>query len=330
LNDREQHPSGIEVEAKDESEKARPFWRRLRKWAFVLVPLVGLLELAVHLVQIEGGVDESDWRAARDVVKTLAHPEDLVLVAPRWVDPLGREYLGSDVLTVEREARADETGFPRAIQVSFGRARAPELRGWKLSAEQRVGGLIVATLENPTPVRILDRLLAHQGPERMRVSQVSRGQETECPYTRGAAQAGSLGFGPAVPGQLFMCPGGGFVGVSIIATLDYTPRRCFYAPITSAGTGLRVHFKDVVLGRTLHGHHALYVEAERSRAGAPITLDVSVDDQALAHLIHYDGEGWKAFDVATDVFAGQRKDLVFDIKSGDGNRRMYCFEADTR
>jgi hypothetical protein len=294
------------------------------------VPLVGLLEVAVHLAEIKGGVDASDWRAARDVVKKLARPEDLVLVAPRWADPLGREYLGSDILTVEREARADETGYPRAIQVSLGRERAPELRGWKRSAEQRVGGLVVTTLENPMRVDILDRLLARQGPERMRVSQVSRGQETDCPFTRGPAQAGSLGFGPAVPGQLFACPGGGFVGVSIIATLDYTPRRCFYAPITSGSNGLRIHFKDVALGRTLHGHHALYVEAERNRAGAPVTLDVSVDDHALAHLVHYDGEGWKAFDVATDLFAGQRKDLVFDIKSADGNRRTYCFEADTR
>ena len=318
------------MEAKDESEEARPSGRRFRKWAFALVPLLGLLELVVHLAQIKGGVDASDWRAAREVVKTLARPEDLVLVAPRWADPLGREYLGSDVLTVEREARADETGFPRAIQVSFGRARAPELRGWRLSAEQRVGGLIVATLENPAPVQVLDRLLAHQGPEHMRVSQLSRGQETDCPFTRSAVQAGSLGFGPAVPGQLFMCPGGGFVGVSIIATLDYTPRRCFYAPVTSGVTGLRVHFKDVALGRVLHGHHALYVEAERNRTGAPITLDVSVEGQALAHLIHDDGDGWKAFDVATDAFAGRRGEVVFDIKSGDGNRRMYCFEADTR
>jgi hypothetical protein len=304
--------------------------RALRPWIFAVVPLVGLLEFGLHLLQTSKGVSAGDWQRARELVKTLAQPDDLVLVAPRWADPLGREYLGSDLLTIEREARADDTGFARAIQVSIGEKQAPELRTWKRAAEQKVGTLTVSTLENPAPVRVEDRLLDHQGPDRMRVFRVEGERETECPFSQGVPQAGSLGFGPAIPGNKFICPGGSFVGVSIIATLDYTPRRCFYAPITAGSSGLRIRFKEVALGRVLHGHHGLYVEAERVQTGSPVTLVFSIADQPLARLVHNDGEGWKGFDVDTSALAGQRKELVADITSRDGNRRMYCFEADTR
>jgi hypothetical protein len=329
LNDQE-HARDVSDQGNDAKEGARPSSAGLRKWAFLAVPAIGLLELALHLRQITGVVPAADWRAARDVVKSVARPDDLVLVEPRWADPLGREYLGADVLTTEREARADETPYPRAVQVSIGHKRAPELTDWKRTAEQSVGALTVTTFENPSSARVLDRLLAHAGPERMRVFQEERGREVECPFTRGTAQAGSLGFGPTIPADKFACPGGSIVGVSIIATLDYTPRRCFYAPVTSGAISIRIRFQDVAIGHTLHGHHALYVEAERSGAGAPITLAFSFDQGPLAQFVHRDGEGWKAFDVSTEAFAGQRKDLIADISSADGNRRMYCFEADTR
>jgi hypothetical protein len=233
-------------------------------------------------------------------------------------------------LTIEREARADDTGYAHAIQVSVGRARAPELATWKQASEQRIGRLVVSRLDNPAPVHVIDRLLDHEGPQRMRVAQVSGKQETDCSYTQGPAQAGSLGFGPTIPARKFSCPSGSFVGVSVIATLDYTARRCFYAPIMSGAVGLRIRFPEVTFGRVLHGHHGLYVEAERGKAGAPMTLIFSVGGAPLSRLAHDDGEGWKAFDIPTDGLAGQKKELVVDVMSTDGNRRMYCFEADTR
>ncbi len=221
-------------------------------------------------------------------------------------------------------------GFAAAVQGSGGGQRAPELADWKRAAGQSVGALTVPTYENPASVRVLDRLLSHEGPERMRVFQEERGREVECTFTRGVAQAGSLGFGPTIPANKFTCPGGGFVGVSVIATLDYTPRRCFYAPVMSGSAGIRIRFQDVAIGRTLHGHHALYVEAERGKSGAPVTIAFSFDQGPLGRFVHQDGEGWKAFDVSTEAFAGQKKELIADISSTDGNRRMYCFEADTR
>jgi hypothetical protein len=172
--------------------------------------------------------------------------------------------------------------------------------------------------------------LDHGAPGKMRVFQEDRGREVECPWAHGVAQAGSLGFGPAIPADKFSCPGDGLVGISVIANMDYTPRRCFYAPVMSGSTTTRIRFQDVVIGKHLHGHHGLYVEAERGGTGAPVTLSFSFDQGPIGSFTHRDGEGWTAFDISTETFAGQRKELIADISAPDGNRRMYCFEADTR
>jgi hypothetical protein len=297
--------------------------RTWRRWAFAAIPAVGLLELAAHATQIHSVVPERDWTAARDYVAMQAKPDDLVVFAPRWADPIGRKSFGPEMATIEREARADESRFPRAFEVAIRGARLPELRGWRRAGEQRFGGVSVTTWENPAPARVLDDVVSMTGPERTRVSQGDR----DCPFTHGSPQSGGLGFGPVVPGDRFVCPGGTFVGVSIVADLDYIPHRCIYAPVNGAGA-LRVRFLGVRFGRTLHGHHALYVEAEHTK-GTPVTISFSAGDSVVGSVVHRDGEGWKPFEFDTTELAGRQEDLAAEITSS-GNRRMYCFEADTR
>jgi hypothetical protein len=315
-------------------------WGKLRRtlpplsayktWAFVLVPLVGLVELTAHEKQTHGAVPDRDWAEAREMVKGIAKPDDLVVFAPRWVDPIGREIFGPAIATLGREARPDETRFPRAIEVSIRGGRTPALDGWREVVEQRAGAVTVRTLENPAPVTLVDDLLRHDDPGGMQVFRVDAGREQECPFSHGGVQSGGLGFGPAVPGDKFACPGGSFVGVSVMPDLDYWPRRCFYAPPSGGSATLRIRFTGVAFGRALHGHHGLYVEAERNKDGAPVTLVFHVGDTEIGRAVHNDGEGWKPFEFSTEPYAGQKADLVADISSPNGHRRMYCFEADTR
>ncbi len=300
-------------------------WAVARRWAFALVPAAGLLELGAHVVQTRSVVPEADWKAARAYVVDLAKPEDLVLFSPRWADPIGRETFGADVATLEREAREDDTRFPRAYDVAVGGARAKELAGWRKGAERRFGGLTVTEWDNPAPARVIDDLATLVSPQRMRVT---RG-DTECPFVRGAPQSGGLGFGPAVPGERFTCGGGGFVGTSVVADLDYLPHKCIFAP-PPGNAPLRLHFRDVRFGRALHGHHALYVEAERDRKGAPVTIAFRAGDVALGTFVHRDGDGWKPFEVDTSELAGKTSELVAEITAPSGERRLYCFEAETR
>jgi hypothetical protein len=299
-------------------------WRVAQRWAFAIIPAAGLLELGAHVVQTHSVVPEADWKAARAYVAGQAKPEDLVLFSPRWADPIGRETFGAEVATLEREARADDTRFPRAFEVSTHGAHSSELDGWRKGSAERFGGVTVTAWDNPAPAHVIEDLVSLVSPQRMRVT---RG-ENECPFVRGAPQSGGLGFGPVVPGERFACAGG-FAGASVVADLDYVPHRCIFAP-PPGNAPLRLHFHDVLFGHTLHGHHALYVEAERDRKGAPVTLTFHAGDVALGSFVHRDGDGWKPFEVDTSELAGKTSELVAEISAPSGERRLYCFEADTR
>jgi hypothetical protein len=298
---------------------------RWKRWAFAVVPAVGLLELAAHAVQVRSVAPDADWQAARGYVAAQAKAEDLVAFAPRWVDPIGREHLGASLATVEREARADETRFPRALEVSIRGAHLPAFDGWRRAGEQRFGSVTVTTWENPAPAHVLDDLVSMVDPQHLHVA---RG-DSDCSFVHGTGQSGSLGYGPALPGDHFACPAGGAVGASVVADLDYVPHRCILAP-PPGNAPLRLRFAGVHFGHTLHGHHAIYVEAERDRKGAPVTLTFRTGDTTLGSVVHRDGDGWKPFELDTSALAGQTAELVTEIASPGGERRLYCFEADTR
>jgi hypothetical protein len=298
---------------------------RLQRWAFAVVPMVGLVELAAHVVQTRPVAQQVDWGAAREYVMAHARREDLVAFAPTWVDPIGRAQFGPALATLEREARADETRFPRALEVSIRGAHLPAFASWRRSGEQRFGSVSVTTWENPAPAAVLDDLVSRVDPQHLRVS---RG-DAECAFVRGTPQTGGLGFGPTIPGNRFVCPAGAFVGASVVADLDYVPHRCIFAP-PPGNAPLRLRFGDVHFGRSIHGHHALYVEAERDKKGTPVTLSFKAGDALLGAVVHRDGDGWKPFELDTSAFAGQKGELEVEISSPGGDRRLYCFEADTR
>src|SRR5262249_39945964 len=107
-------------------------------------------------------------------------------------------------------------------------------------------------------------------------------------------------------------------------------RRCFYVPAQGGGAIIRMRFQDVTMGRALHGHHALYAEAERGRDGTPVSLLFRIGERVIGKATHADGEGWKGFELDTSEWAGQKLELTADVSSPNQNRRMYCFEADTR
>jgi hypothetical protein len=300
------------------------------RWAFAIVPVIGLLEVGAHVFQACSHVDEGDWRAARDYVAAQATADDLVAFAPRWADPLGREFFGPALATLEREGRADESRFARAFEVSIRGAHLDATAGWRRSAERSFGAVRVTTLENPARAPVLVDLVSRIDPEHVRVTQVHSNGEAECPFVRTGVASGNLGSGPAVPSDHAACPGGGFVGVSVAADLDYHPRRCIYAPPPGPGSLRRLRFPGVRLGRSLRGHHMIYVEAERDRAGAPVTITFRIGDSVVGQAVHRDGEGWKGFEFDTSSLAGQDAEVVVEIASPGSDRRLYCFEATTR
>jgi hypothetical protein len=301
----------------------------LKSWAFAAVPLIGIVELGAHIAQVRGVTPDSDWAAAKAAVESQAKADDLVAFAPRWVDPIGREHFGGDLATLEREAPGDVTRFPRAFEVSIRGGHEEDLSRWKKTNEQTFGAITVSTLENPGYHATLDDLVADLNPQQVSVSRADPNGETPCNWVVAGAQTGNLGFGPTIPAQRFDCAGS-HVGVSVVADMDYYPHRCIYAPPPGGNAVLRIKFANVLFGDVLHGNHGLYVEAERSRTGAPVSITFSVGDKKIGKATHNDGDSWKGFEFSTGDIKGQRGDLVAEISSANGNRRMYCFEAITR
>jgi hypothetical protein len=302
----------------------------LKKWIWLVVPAVAVIELALHAKQVNGVASDGDWKAAKAEVEKRAKPEDLVAFAPQWVDPIGREHFGNQIANLEREAYPDVTRFPRAIEVSIRGEHLADLAGWRETDRTNVGAIRITTFENPAPVTLKDDLLRHVGKPDMKVSLVDPNGEHECAFGRFGVQTGNLGFGPAVPSLRYQCGGGAFAGISVMPDLDYRPRRCIYAPAQGQNTAVKLRFDAIVFGKVLHGHHGLYVEAERDQKGAPVAIQFRSGEKTLGKLVHRDGEGWKNFELDTSELDGTTAELVAEITSSSRDRRQYCFEADTR
>jgi hypothetical protein len=314
----------------------------LKPWAFALVPLAALIELGAHAIQTRDVVPESDWNGAREIVRAKITADDLLIFAPKWSDPLGREYFKDELATISREAFPDVTRYARAFEVSIRGAHRGELDGWREVGRARAGKVTIVTWENPARQVVIEDLVARvTRPEGVRVTRVDGSRESDCPYGRYAAQTGGLGFGPAIPALRWNCPGGTFAGTSVLPALDYSARRCIFAPPAGSGSTLRMVFSGVHFGRHLSGHHGLYVEAERNKNGVPVTLTFrtekpsdeaagAVTTKVLGKVTHRDGQGWSSFELDTTEIEGQSFDLVAEVSATNGNRRMYCFEAVTR
>lgn len=298
-----------------------------------LVPLVGLVELALHAKQTGPDVvPDEDWIAAREALKAEVGPDDLVLFEPFWVDPIGRRFFGDALAPMQHEARPDESRFARVFEVSIRGKRDEALARWHLASERKVGAITVRLLENPSPVKVETDLLARIDPEHVNVSRIDgNGVETPCTWQRGAGQPGGLGVpqGPAIPGDKFNCSGG-FVGAAVLHAVDHHPHLCLFTTLPGNGGSVRIKFSDVAFGEYLHGHDGVQWVTERTPSNERINLAFSAFDRPIGEHTHKVGAGWIGFEFPTPELAGKRGELVAEIRGGNGGQRHFCFEADTR
>jgi hypothetical protein len=300
-------------------------------WALAAVPLVGVVELVLHVKQTTSDVvPDADWLAARDAVKAEAKPDDLVIFAPFWADPVGRRFFGDELAGLRREARPDESRFPRAFEVGIRGEHRPELAGWKKLSEKQLGKVTVGLYGNPAPVTLLTDAVALVSPDRMSVSQVQNGTETPCPWQRGPGQPGGLGVpqGAAVPGDKFVCAGGGFVGLAVLHALDHHPHACIFATPPGPSGALRIKLGNVAFGTSLHGHSGVQWLSERTPSAERVSVAFSAFGRPLGQNVHRVGVGWTGFEFPTPEIAGKTGELVAEV-TGAGPRG-YCFEVDTR
>lgn len=302
---------------------------RISRWLFLAVPILGVLELVLQLGQSNRHVAKDDWSRVRDQLHAMIRPDDLLAIAPSFVDPIGRQNLGEGLITLERAARADESRFARLLEVSILDAHLGEFAGWPIIEHSRIGAITLTSRRNPAYERVLDDLVTHFQAEDMSVSQVIADTEVPCLRTRATPLSGNLGFGPAVPADRFACKGS-MVGITVLADLDYQPRRCLLTPPIGGDAVLRLRFPNVKFGRVLRGHHAIGVYQERERDGVPVMLVFQAQGRMLGRFMHVDGDGWKPFAMDTGELAGQTGELLVEVFASTADKRKYCFEATTR
>lgn len=295
-----------------------------------LLVIVGLVELIGALAVPRRAVGVSDFARAKSAVARLKKAGDFVVVAPDWAEPLARAALGDALMPVAELARADDSSFARAIELSLPGDPASTVGGWPVTQRMAVGALHVSVRENPAPARLAFRFLENL--ERASVSLERRGRRVACPWTEhGMPAAGGLHGSVAFPRRRFQCPGRTelFVGITVIDDQRYRPRRCLWAHPPGRGA-LSIRFDDVPLGARVTGYAGLSYFLFRDGGGAPVDLQVRVDGESVGRYRHHEERGWAPFAFATPGKAGRRGDVEFRVTSADAHARHFCFYADTR
>jgi hypothetical protein len=299
--------------------------------AWLLVPALGLGELCAHAYFSSRPPAPEQWKVGKPAVAELRKHGELVVVAPDWAEPNARFAFGDALMPLRDVARADETAYERAIEVSILGATAPELRGWKVLEERTAGKLRLRLMQNPAPAHVtFDFVDAIADAS---VVDVRRdGAETPCNYTTTARRdAGGLHGDPAFPAERHNCGGSEshFVGVTVVEDEQWRGRRCIWAqPIDGAELAIRFH--DVPLGSTMRGHGTLPWWLERELRGTPVQMRIIVDGEVLGTYVHKDGEGWRLFVLPLGTHANKRADVEFRISSSRSHDRQFCFEVDSR
>ena len=128
----------------------------------VLLVLVSLWETVAARRDATSVPDDAAWSAAEQVVRADYRPGDLLVFAPRWVDPVGRLHFG-DLISVEMAARMDAARYGRIWELSIAgrRADAPEVAGLHPVLDRDVGGIEVRRYER-APAVVLSDVFAKQ------------------------------------------------------------------------------------------------------------------------------------------------------------------------
>jgi hypothetical protein len=294
------------------------------------IPVVGVIELVLHVKQTSEVASDADWEAAKKAIASEVGPDDLVIFAPFWVDPVGREHFGDALAGVRREARPDETRYARAFEVGIRGEHREELEGWKKTSERTFGRVTVGVYENPAFVKPKLDLVDLIAPDRATVTRVeASGAEAPCNFQIGQGQPGGLSVpqGTAVPGAKFNCQGGGWVGVAVLHAMDHHPHMCIFVSPAGANASVRVTFKNVTFANAIHGHSGVQWIDDRNASGAVTTLAWSAFGRPIGANPHRTGVGWTGYEFPTHELAGKKGDLVAEIAGTQGH---YCFEADIR
>ncbi len=303
-----------------------------RRWVWLVVPCVALLELGGALADGQWAPEPARWQDVVPVVRALKHDGDALVVAPHWAEPLARQVLGDRLWPIEDVARSSLRGAPRVVELSILGQSDAETRGWPIILRRQEGEFRFSIKKNPhyrpAHFEILEALVRGEG----QVATGPRTQRQRCDFQRDVGvSTGGLHGHVAFPAERFVCGQreASFVGVTIIDDENYRPRRCVWAPPPSLGS-LSLRFDDVPLGTVVDGSGGFSYFLTRGERDSGVRLEVFVDGRSIGTRRYRGPEGWQPFSFATARRAEARGRLELEVSALGANPAYFCFVAATR
>src|SRR5689334_23525423 len=123
---------------------------RLAAIPALLLVAIAIWEIVATRADAHAVPDDRAWSEAAKLVRAGHRPGDLIVFAPRWIDPVGRLHLG-DLIPLEMAGRMDAARYGVIWELAIRGARAPETAGQEPGWEGDFGGVVVRRFER-TPV----------------------------------------------------------------------------------------------------------------------------------------------------------------------------------
>ncbi len=123
-----------------------------------LLVAVALWEVLATRCDATSVPDDDAWERAAQLVRAQHRPGDLVVFAPRWVDPVGRLHLG-DLISLDDAGRMDADKYARIWELSIRGAHAAEVAQLAPAFEQT--GDVTVRRYDQTPVHVVADVRAH-------------------------------------------------------------------------------------------------------------------------------------------------------------------------
>lgn len=291
-----------------------------------LIPLLGLVELALHWYFAGRAPDVADYAALGPELLRLKKSGVPVVVAPAWAEPLVRQAAPPAFPTSEL-TRPDDSGYASFLEVSLLGASAPELAAFPVQKTQRIGPFVLSLRQNPRPEPVKLDFVAAVSLGAAEVFSELAGQRRACPLTeRARAATGGLHGHLAYPRQRYECPGGRIVGVSLIDDQDYRARRCVLTQVPDGGSVV-LRFHSVPISARLVGFAGFSYFLERDQEADEVSVSLSEAGRALGEQRVAGGRGWSRFEVQRGTASGAVEVSVRKLARSSGD---VCFALEAR
>ncbi len=277
----------MEGPEKPTAPRKRALWAALPAAALALVAVWEIASVARGAANV---ATADDWRAASAVLRTRHQAGDLIVFAPRWVDPVGRQHLG-DLISVDMAARMDGARYGTIWELSMRGARAPETRGLAAESTRIFGALTMRRFQRAPAVVLTDFVKA-----------LPRAKKS----------------GPAMrPAQ------------AVLEEVGFEPHRCVRV-VPRPDKTVRITYAGVQLGTSLVGYVGLADVFTRRTIRDPGRLEVFVAGEPVSAVTFGVDDGWVRFEAATRPGAGQTVEFRATAVGPKARDRLICFAAEAR